>query len=186
MAWDIKTTIDKTLPVAAALSTLASVRVMVGVPAEKALRKPDPGEKGEPINNAALAYIHENGAPEAHIPPRPFLLPGVRNVQDEIERGVKNAGQLALDGNSEGMMRQLTAVGLKAQAAVRNKITDGPFVPLAQRTIEERAARGRKGAIKQLAQMAKGLPFDPNLTRPLIDTGQLRASINFVIRKTKG
>jgi hypothetical protein len=156
---------DRVAEVVETIKKLTSKEVLVGIPRENAARKPEPGEKGEPINNAALGYIHEFGAPEANIPPRPFLIPGVEKVKDQAIARLKKAGELALNGDVSKVDAQLTAVGLLAQSAVQQKIVDGPFTPLKPRTLARRAARGRTG------------------TKPLIDTGALRQAIAFVIVK---
>ncbi len=158
---------DDSARIVAAIRALASKRVMVGVPAGEALRKPEAGEPST-VNNAMLAYIHENGCPAAHIPPRPFLKPAVTALQPEIERGLKNAAALALKGDEAGVDKALHGLGLIAQAAVRNKINEGIPPPLAESTLRARRARGRTG------------------TKSLIDTGQLRNAITYVIRKVHG
>src|SRR5882724_12416208 len=71
----VDVTVDKVKEVQLAIRALANTRVMVGIPSDKAARK------GK-INNAQLGYIHEFGAPEVNIPPRPFLVPGVQGAQD--------------------------------------------------------------------------------------------------------
>jgi hypothetical protein len=157
----VTTVVDNVAKVLAGMNALATQRVMVGIPSTKADRRED----GSPINNAQLGYIHENGAPEVNIPARPFLLPGVRADQAKIEEGLRAAANSAFDGKPEQLQRDLTRVGLIGQAAVRKKITDGPFEPLKPATLAARRRRGRTG------------------TKPLIDTAQLRAAINFVIRK---
>lgn len=154
-------TLDNFARVAAGIKKIADTRVMVGVPAEKGARK-----EGEPINNAALAYIHDNGASEAGIPARPFLKPGIRTKQAEIEAGLVKTGQAALDGKTDAVDRGFNIVGLIGQNAVRAKINEGVPPPLKPETIAERKRRKRTG------------------TKPLIDTGQLRNSLTYVIRKT--
>lgn len=145
------------------LTELTQLRTMVGVPAEKAGR--EAVESGEPINNAAIAYIQDNGAPEVNIPARPFMRPGLESIKSDIAPMLKRAGKFALEGERESMLKQFHALGLKAQNAVRKKITDGPFTPLAPSTLAARRAAGRSG------------------TKPLIDTGQLRRAITYVIRR---
>jgi phage gpG-like protein len=156
----VTVTKDITKDIAAATRKLAATRVMVGIPAIKAGR-----DDGEPINNAELGYIHENGAPEAHIPARPFLMPGINNKVEVITDQLEAAGRAALEGNAISMNRYLNAAGLVGADAVKRKITTGPFVPLAESTLAARRRRGRTG------------------TKPLLDTGQLRAAITYVIRK---
>jgi len=170
--------VDNVAKATAGIAALGTTRVMVGVPAEKGSRK-----DGEPINNAALAYIHEHGAPEAGIPARPFLKPGIEAKQPEIEAGLVKTGRAALEGNPSAVDRGFNAVGLIGQAAVRTKITEGPFQPLSEATLRDRARRGRKGAAQELANRKAGMPASNDLAKPLIDTGQLRNSLNYVIRK---
>lgn len=155
---------DRVSGVLAGINVLGTTRVMVGIPAAEATRSDD-DDAASGINNAALGYIHDNGAPEANIPARPFLEPGIRAVQDKIEAGLRTAADAAMAGRPEAVDRAYHAIGLKAQAAVRSKITTGPFVELKPRTLANRRRRGRNG------------------TKPLIDTGQLRNAIAYVIRK---
>jgi hypothetical protein len=181
---------DRSKPISAAIRALAERRVMVGVPAEKATRQPGPGEPAPKINNAELAYIHEHGAPEVKIPARPFLAPGVASAQDKIIAGLRKAGELALAGDSAGVERQLNRVGFEAQSAVRAKITDGPFIPLAPATILARLRRGRAGQLDPSIYGRGAIASDEHAAatgmRPLIDTGALRAAISYVIRTVKG
>lgn len=144
------------------LRKLAAGRVLVGVPAEEAFREPDPDEKSQP-NNAMLGYIHENGSPAQNIPARPFLIPGVRDARERIASSLESSARKTLAGADGSAEQDLHKVGLIAQAAVRAKITDGPFVPLHPQTLAKRKKKGRTG------------------TKPLIDTGQLRNSINYVV-----
>lgn len=150
---------DKSFAVAASIKALANQQVLVGVPSSTA------GRTDVPITNAVIGYIMENGSPSQNIPARPFLVPGVRNAMAEVRKRLRAAATTALSGNPGAVDRALHAVGLVAVNAVRKKITDGPFAPLAPSTLAQRQARGRTG------------------DRPLIDTGQLRQSITYVIRK---
>lgn len=139
---------------------------MVGVPAEEALRKPEPGEPSN-VNNAMLAYIHENGLIEMGIPARPFLRPTITALKGQIVEAFKRLALNALRGNPDAVQKGLHALGLFVSTAVKLKINTGPFKPLAERTLAMRRARGRLG------------------TKPLIDTGQLRNSISYVVKKIK-
>ena len=135
----------------------------------------------------------EFGDPARNIPARPSLIPGVTKIIPDAVAKLKKAGEKALEGKKSDIEAALKSVGVIGQRAVRAKITDGPFQPLAQATIEARARRGRKGAKKFLKQQAKaeagralgweGTEPDASLVKPLIDTGQFRQSINFVVRK---
>lgn len=147
----------------AAIKALTSREVLVGVPDTKAGRR----KKKEPINNAALAYIHDKGSPSQNIPPRPFMGPGVQAAKVSITKRMENTGKAALRGDKAAVEKGLNAVGLVAVSGIRGKITSGPFTPLKPATIAARKRRGRTG------------------DKPLIDTGQLRNSISYVIRNKK-
>lgn len=162
---NVKITIDKVPAIAKSIKALAETRVMVGVPSDKATRKNE--ENQGPINNAALMAIHENGAPEVNIPARPVVHPTIQENKPIIVQGLKQAGAKALEGDYSGMMKTYMALGLTMQNKLREKITDGPFVPLSERTLAARRAKGRTG------------------TKPLIDTGQLRRALTYVLRKVK-
>jgi hypothetical protein len=146
-----------------ALEGLLKREVLVGIPAANAARDPEPGETTV-ATNALLGYVHEYGSPAKNIPARPFLHPGIANARTDIEIHMKKAGQLALAGKQDQIDQELEKVGLIAQVSVQKKITDGPFEPLKPATLAARSARGRTG------------------TAPLLDTGQLRRAITYIVR----
>lgn len=166
----LKTIVDRTRAVSQALNTLASTRVMVGIPAEKA------GRRNSPIDNAALGYIHELGAPEANIPARPFLVPGVASAQREVEGYLRQASDAAFDGNMGKMLRALNAAGLKAATAVKKKISEGIPPPLKPSTIRKRRIRSPGSSYRRKATGAGDV-------KPLIDTAQMLRAITYVLRK---
>lgn len=140
-------------------------QVFVGIPAENADRQAEKGEEGAPLNNAAIGYIMETGLPERNIPARPFLTPGIADAQERLVGQLRKGAVAALAGDEGGADRALHATGLIGQSAVQKRITDGPFIPLSKRTLQRRKARGRTGE------------------KPLLDTGQLRRAVNYVIRE---
>jgi phage gpG-like protein len=163
--WTIITKTDATAQVAVGMNLLKGQEVLVGVPAEKAPR--DAAEaRGMEITNAALAYIHNYGSPAANIPARPFMEPGIEEAKPEIGDGFQKAGVAALEGKSDVMMKSLHGIGIRASTSVRNKINEGIPPPLAASTIAARKRRGRTG------------------TKPLVDTGAMRNSITYVVRKS--
>lgn len=175
----LTTVVDKVAKTVEAIGYLASRRVMVGVTGEKA------GRRDGSIDNASLAYIHENGAPEVGIPARPFLRPGVQDVQPRIVSYLNQAMTAALDGNKGKVERIYNAVGLVAQNSIRGKITAGLSPPLADSTLRARARRGRKGAKLELKSRAGGAAPGIVYAKPLLDTGQLRAAITYVVRTVR-
>ena len=149
---------DVAAKVFAATKLLTKTDVLVGIPASENAR--DDG----PIGNAALGYLHDTGSPANNIPARPFMGPGIAEGKSEITRQFRKAGDAAMRGDKAGVLAGLTGAGIAAENAVKKKITEGPFVPLSEKTIKARQRRGRTGI------------------KPLIDTGQLRRSITHVLR----
>ena len=153
------------------LKFAARQRVLVGIPAEKAQRN------DSALNNASLGYLHEYGAPEANIPARPFLNPGMEAseamIAEELRRAGDKAITLAADGDVSGGKEAITTglhrIGLKAVNNVRGVIQAGISPPLSARTVYARLHR------------RKNRRTGPDMT-PLIDTGKLLASITYVIR----
>ena len=136
-------------------------QVLVGVPSTTA------GNRDGPINNAALAYIHDNGSPEANIPARPFMHPGIDDITPEIKERVKNIGKAAIKGRADAVDKGLNALGMVAASSIKNRINSNTPPPLAESTLAKRRARG------------------VTRTNTLVDTGPMRNSITYVIRGTK-
>jgi hypothetical protein len=53
---------------------------------------------------------------------------------------------------------------------------------LSEVTLRRRAAKGRKGAKKELMRRAQGLAPSTAFAKPLIDSAQMRNALNYVIR----
>lgn len=151
---------DKMPALLKAMSLLVQSEVLVGIPAQTTERS-----DGEPINNATLGYIHENGAPAAGIPARPFLVPGVAAAEEDVADQLAKGATAALAGDKTGIDQRLHAAGLIATSSVKNGINAGIDPALADATI---AARQRKGRTR---------------TTPLVDTGAFRESIKYVVRR---
>jgi len=159
---------DRVDDIVNSVRSLTQKEILVGIPMATANREPEPGEKEPPPDNATLGYIHEFGSPAENIPDRPFLIPGVRDAVDQIVNRLSRAAVAAVDTKQEVVDAQLNAAGLIAQNSVRAKITGGPFTPLSPKTIQKR--RSRKPPRTGI--------------KPLLDTGQLRRSVTYVIRDT--
>jgi hypothetical protein len=144
---------DRTAEVVAAVKALDRTHVLVGFPASTAGRRD--GELGNPD----LAYIHENGAPAANIPARPFLRPGVERAAGQVSQVLVTGITGALNGHTGALRDALETAGQVAADAVKRYMVQGRFTPLKPATIR------RKGS-----------------SRPLIDTGQLRQAVTFVVR----
>lgn len=141
----------------AAIEDLTSKNVMVGIPHGET--------REEGLTNAEIGYINETGSPAVNLPSRPFLVPGLEECQELTGAQLTKAADEALKGNSQGVERCLNRAGMIAQNAVRAKINSGDFEPLSNATLRKRRRAGKKR------------------TKPLIDTGQLRNSITYIIKK---
>lgn len=178
--------VDRTGDVYAGVKALSAKRVLIGYPAETALRKPEPGEKSEPLSNAAIAYIMEYGAPEANIPARPTLVPGVEAIAQKASDRFKATAKKALDGDRADFDKALGQIGLIAVASVRDKIVTGAHTPLADSTLRKRAAANNRrgfGAKVELERRRQGEIAGTEWAQPLVWSGQMVGAVNFVVVK---
>jgi hypothetical protein len=159
-------TVDRMAILAAQIRTLADNKVMVGVPSDKTDR--DEG----PITNAALGYLFENGSPEIGMPPRPWLMPTVREEHSVVVKFLRQAGRDAFEGKNP--LRTFNAMGLYVVNKVRLRVRAGIPPPLKEATV---AARNRRHP-NRVSTSATAIP--------LIDTSQWIRSITYVIRGPRG
>ncbi|WP_321906230.1 hypothetical protein [Burkholderia cenocepacia] len=153
--------IDRLDEVLKSIAGLVKQEVLVGVPDSTAGRKDD----GEPLSNAEIGYIQETGSPANNIPARPHLVPGVQDARPKFEPQLQRGVEAALDGDLEQVQRRLNMAGIAAQNSVRAKVNSNIAPELAESTLE---ARRRRGVTRE---------------NTLVDTGQYRNSITYVIRK---
>lgn len=138
------------------MAAVAQRDVLVGIPAGE--------QRDDGPTNAEIGYQNEFGSPANNIPARPHLIPGVAAVQDKAVARLTQAASAAATGRMSDAERHLHAAGMIAQSSVRRTLTTAAYRPLSERTLAERRARGRTG------------------TKPLIDTGQYRNSVTYVVR----
>ncbi len=179
---------DRAVGIVKALQELIGKQVLVGIPEAH-----DARTQSGPITNAALAYIHEFGAPAANIPARPFLIPGVRKAEPQYTPHLRAACNAALDGDSAKSDHSLVRAGIVAENSAKREISTGNFVPLSPLTIarrhESRQTQSmRKSEVRYLELVGHGMSPESAQAatgiRPLINTGQMRNSITSVVRRT--
>ncbi len=96
-----------------------------------------------------------------HIPSRPFLRDSVDAHSPEINAFLQSMRtQLVKGGSAEDVLKK---IGVFQKGLIQKEIVNGDFVPNSPETIK------RKGSDK-----------------PLIDTGRMRQSINYVIQEKGG
>lgn len=93
-----------------------------------------------------------------HIPSRPFLRKSVDENEGKINQFLQAEARSLASGKTAEML--LNEIGDFQKSLVQEKITEGSFTPNAESTIR------RKGSSK-----------------PLIDTGRMRQSVNYVIKR---
>lgn len=161
-----------------AMTLLTRQDVLVGIPAEKAARKGD-GD-GEPAGNALIGYVQEHGSPARNIPARPFLVPGITSVQDQVAGLMADAARAALRGDPAGVVATQNRIGLMAVNAVGAQFVDNDWPALAPQTL---AGRWREENRDQVGKkQKKDRVRQPKKTNPLLFTTALRGSIAYVVR----
>ena len=93
-----------------------------------------------------------------HIPARPFIRQSVDDNESKIKSFLK--AQVKDFGKGKSAEQILKEIGIFQKDLMQDKITSGSFAPNADSTIK------KKGSSK-----------------PLVDTGRMRQSVNYVIQK---
>ncbi len=93
-----------------------------------------------------------------HIPARPFIRQSVDDNESKIKSFLKGEVKDFAQGKSAEQI--LKEIGIFQKDLMQDKITSGSFAPNAESTIK------KKGSSK-----------------PLVDTGRMRQSVNYVIQK---
>lgn len=136
------------------LRELAEMEVRIGFQHGKATE-----EDGTDICD--VAAWNELGT--EHMPSRPFLRKSVDENMDEIKSYVKSIKYDIVNGVPADQI--LKRLGQFQQDLVQVKITEGSYEPNAPSTYRAKKKKGR----------------DP--VKPLIDTGRMRQSVDYVIQK---
>lgn len=115
-------------------------------------------------SKAYQAYIHTHGSPAWRIPPRPFLEPAIEANAEKIAHRLQQAAIRFLEGHPEDGISTLKLAGIMSRNFVYRWFDDARngWAPNAPLTIR------RKGS-----------------DHPLIDTGEMRKSITYVLRETQ-
>lgn len=108
---------------------------------------------------AQVAAINEFGASD--IPERPFMRQSFENHEGELQAVCDAAQRLVSSGGSAE--QALQQVGVVAKGLVQDEIVNGGFAPNAESTIKKKGSE-----------------------QPLIDTGTMRQSVNFVVKRRGG
>lgn len=121
-------------------------------------------KSGTSYSKAYEFYVHEHGSPLWHVPPRPVLAPAIENSKELIAEKMRGIFQNILDGKN--ISGELGEVGMLGQNIARAWF-DNPenkWPPNSPLTVK----------IKNKKKSGEA--------KPLINTGELRKSITYVIR----
>ena len=157
--------------IAQALRDLSRTRVLVGVPQANNDRS-----DGGKLGNAAIAYIQNYGLPEANIPARPFMGPGIAAAGPAITTAFEYATRAALAGDNAKVDANLDIAGIKAVNSITQIIQAGIPPPLKPATVAARRRRSKGSSYRRLATNASD-------TTPLLDTGEMLKAITWVVEK---
>lgn len=141
------------------LRQLAELEVRIGFQRGQASHK---NEDGTEVDMVDIAMWNELGTSRA--PSRPFLRQTADTKESEIVAFLQKAVRPVLSGSgSAGSVLQ--KIGPYAKGLVQEQITDGEYVPNAPSTVLRKMKDGKEPV------------------KPLIDTGLMRESVDFVIVK---
>ena len=105
---------------------------------------------------AEIAAYNELGTSTS--PARPFMKQSFENHEEELKAACKAVNDTIASGGS--VEQALNALGVSVKGLVQEEIVDGDFTENALSTIKKKKSE-----------------------QPLIDTGTMRQSVNFVIKK---
>lgn len=170
----------------AAFDKLSNRGVYVGIPADKAARSDSGG-----MNNATIGYIAEHGAPEAGVPARRWLAPGIKNAGDGIATQLKSAAKAQMKNDEERVEQHLNRAGMIAATSCKKIIDEGLSPALKPATIlGRRHGRGTKSMRKSEKAYQEAMKGGMNASeaqaaagvKPYINTRQFFRSITYVLR----
>lgn len=125
-------------------------------------------DNGIPV--AAVAAVNELGYPPKNIPSRPFMRQAIAKYKDTWKRLLQLSAKKIVNGESTEE-RELKIIGDKIAAHIKVSIAKGSFDSLKEATIRNRLRRYAKKKIT------------PSLTKPLIDTGHMQATVTSEVVK---
>lgn len=163
---------DMSAAIKQAFKALERQDVLIGIPEDKDAREDDFG-------NAAIAYVQENGSAANNIPARPFLKPGITNYLPQAVVQLRDAAKHAMQGNVAAINQKLGKIGTEAASSVKAVFTANDWAPLSEQTLKARVAQQAR-VDKATGKKKKRPVARPN---PLINTGQLRRAVTYVIRE---
>lgn len=155
----------------AKLKEVKSTDILVGIPAADSAVK-----DGNTVYLADIATINNFGSQAANIPARPFGSNLMENYGSEIKKFYTKEVGDSLKGKRP-MKQALNRIGFIASGFMKQNLSTGKWAPNAPITIFGGwMSRGGKSFFVKGKKSAK----------PLIDTGEMRRAITWVLKKVGG
>lgn len=155
------------------LSLIPHRVALIGIPGTA--KMPRDGQSGTVDNLAELAFIMEKGSTVNKIPPRPFMRETRKKAEKRFRGLLRKSYKAILNGKltTEGA---LASLGQAYEGEMKEIFLTGNFAPNSPITIHGGWMRNKVSG-KIFKVKGKGS------SRPLIDTGNLRQSIKYKVKK---
>ena len=156
---EIEVTYDGFKKMMNGLDYLKESAVYVGIPEKETSRE------DKKITNAELLFIHTNGSPINNVPARPVIESALKDDRERISKMMERVALNALENNFEEADKNLKLTGMRGQNVSRAWFTNSKnnWPPNSPQVAERKRKKGSTNP------------------RPLIDTGELRKSITYVV-----
>lgn len=177
----------------AGLARMRREQVLIGIPEDENSR----GEKAQgprlkgggfesrsPLGNAALLFLHSEGSPARNLPRRQVIQPAIK-AEDNRKRlvnGMKRVAQAEMAGDHDEAMAELAKVGMAGANASKRWFTDSRNGwPPNKRSTVLRKLNKLTGARRRKAMALLDAQGQAAVDTVLIDTGQMRRAITYVV-----
>ena len=163
-------------------SELYGTMVEAGFPGELRDVKAEAGEKPSPPSVLQVATWNEYGTDTA--PPRPFMRQAITRHKQVLSATMAKVVKGYANKREKNRDAMFVRIGVMLRGAIQETIRHGEFPDNADLTKMIKGSRPRKTFLEAVkALRAKDPEPVPQGTRPLIDTGQMRQSVRWRVRR---
>lgn len=161
------------------LKKIQRTEILVGIPESEAARK-----DGE-MNNPTLLYIHTKGSPLRNLPARPVIEPALEDEMNaaRIIDDLRKVVDLVFANKFDQARKQMEITGKDAANMIRMWFVDpkNNWEPNARATVLRKLKKlSKKKRTEMIADYDAG---NERIDKPLIDTGELRKAITYVVKE---
>lgn len=167
------------------LRSLQSMEILVGIPEQKTKRR-----RNNVMNNATLLMIHTKGSPLQGLPARPLIEPAIsaQDNADKIADDVREIIKAVLNNQLDQARRLMSVTGQDAVNMIHNWFDDprNGWEPDAVATVKSKLRKlGKRVVTKEERQemIEEYLGGMSDINTTLVDTGQMRKAITYVINE---